>query len=77
MLPIIGLAVAASTLTAGQAALIGGSIGAVVSALGTNTLKQKNKTRDIGKDNDDDLYKEIISEAVKEALRIVIKRHNI
>jgi len=77
MLPIIGLALAAaSTLTAGQAVLIGGTIGAVT-AFGTNALKQKDKARDVGKDNDDESDKEIINEAVREALRIIKKRHNI
>jgi len=76
MLPILGLAIA-SSLTAGQAALIGGSVGATVAAFGTNALKQKSKARNDEKDIDVELGKEIISEAVKEALRIVIKRHNI
>jgi hypothetical protein len=76
MFPILGLAaVAASTLTAGQAALIGGSIGAAVTAFGINALKQKNKAWDDGKDNE--LGKEIIGEAINEALRIVRKRYNI
>jgi len=83
MLPILGLAVAAaSTLTAGQAALIGGSLGAAA-IFGTNALKQKNEMRDnginsgYGKDNGYELGKEIINEAVNEALRIVKERHNI
>jgi hypothetical protein len=78
MLPILGLAAAAvSALTAGQTALIGGSIGAAVTAFGANALKQNGKTRDDVKRNDYDLDKEIISEAVNEALRIVKRRHNI
>jgi hypothetical protein len=77
MLPFLGLAaVAASTLTAGQAALIGGSIGAAVTAFGSNVLKQKSKYVNTEKD-DDEQYKELIKEAINEALRIVNKRHNI
>jgi hypothetical protein len=78
MFPILGLAAAAvSTLTAGQAALIGGSIGAAAAAFGTNALKQKSEAQNNGKDNGYEIGKEIIDEAINEALRIVRKRHNI
>jgi len=72
MLPLLGLVIAgASTaLTAGQAVAIGAGIGAATTAIGSNVLKQKNKTRNV--DTDD----EILQEALIEALKIVKKRYD-
>jgi hypothetical protein len=71
MLPLLGLVIAgASTaLTAGQAVAIGAGIGAAT-AIGSNVLKPKNKTRNV--DTDD----EILQEALIEALKIVKKRYD-
>jgi len=77
MLPLLGLVIAgASTaLSAGQAALIGGSIGAAATAIGSNVLKPKNKTRNV--ETEDEVTDEVFREAMIEALKIVKKRYDI
>ena len=73
MLPLLGLVFAgvSTAITAGQAVAIGAGIGAATTAIGSNVLKQKNKTRNV--DTDD----EILQEALIEALKIVKKRYDI
>jgi len=77
MLPLLGLVIAgASTaLSAGQAAIIGGSIGAAVTAIGSNVLKPKNKARNV--DTEDEVVDEVFREAMIEALKIVKKRYDV
>ena len=72
MLPLLGLVFAgvSTAITAGQAVAIGAGIGAATTAIGSNVLKQKNKTRNV--DTDD----EILQEALIEALKIVKKRYD-
>jgi hypothetical protein len=78
MLPLFGLVIAGASTAlsaAGQAALIGGSIGAAATAIGSNVLKPKNKTRNV--DTDDGVTDEVFREAMIEALKIVKKRYDI
>jgi len=64
MLPLLGLVIAGASTAlsaAGQAALIGGSIGAAATAISSNVLKPKNKTRNV--DTDDEVLQEALVEA--------------
>ena len=76
MLPLLGLVFAgvSTAISAGQAVAIGAGIGAAT-AIGSNVLKPKNKTRNV--DTDDGVTDEILKEAMIEALKIIKKRYDI
>ncbi|GHT83128.1 hypothetical protein FACS1894137_03470 [Spirochaetia bacterium] len=77
MFPILGIIAAgvASALTAGEAVVIGASVGAAV-AIGTNELTKK-KREASDKKSDADIDDEEIKEAVALALRIIRKNQTI
>jgi cysteine synthase len=69
MLPVIlGLAASAATaLTAGEAALIGASVGAATAACAD--ILKRNKRKDSPSDENEDSEDELLSETVQEVLR--------
>ncbi|GHV47982.1 hypothetical protein AGMMS49546_38140 [Spirochaetia bacterium] len=71
MFPILGLVAAgvASALTAGEAVVIGASVGAAT-AIGANELTKK-KREVFDKNSDADIDDEVVKEAVTLALNII------